>query len=65
MKETAEERRLRLALQQYGYANATRILINERYGILGFKKSRRKDGVWAKPNVNLVKKYSKGSFKFV
>ena len=32
MGETAEERLRRLALEQNSYANATRILINGRYG---------------------------------
>ena len=80
MRETAEERARRLALEQNGYANATRILTNgmtidaeaELTALLseqwlsgickGIIDEVREE---TNPDVNLVKKYSKGTFKFV
>lgn len=77
MGETAEERARRLALQQNSYVNATRILTNGRYGwkmeddAYDYKRMfynicrEMIDEVCDEPTVSLVKKYSKGSFKFV
>jgi hypothetical protein len=77
MGETAEERRRRLALQNNAYANA----MNASTTIIRFGKWSNDDydyeqmlddickgmidEVCDEPKVSLVKKYSKGSFKFV
>ncbi len=78
MGETAEERARRLALEQNGYVNDTRILTNgmtidaeaELTALLSeqwLNDVCREiiDEVRDEPTVNLVKKYSKGTFKFV
>jgi len=78
MGETAEERRLRLALEQNGYANTTRILTNgmtidaeaELITLLSEQWlndvcREMIDEVCEEPKIGLVKKYNKGSFKFV
>tara|TARA_B100000963_G_C22528528_1_gene626474 strand:- start:160 stop:402 length:243 start_codon:yes stop_codon:yes gene_type:complete len=80
MGETAEERRLRLALEQNDYVNATRILTNgmtiDAEAELTALLSRQWLGDICKgiidevheetnPNVSLVKRYDRGSFKFV
>jgi len=79
MGETAEERRLRLALQSNALANA----LNSSYGaikrfwsnddydyeyyeqILDDICKDMIDEVCEEPKIGLVKKYNKGSFKFV
>tara|TARA_Y100001935_G_C17106820_1_gene408821 strand:+ start:486 stop:728 length:243 start_codon:yes stop_codon:yes gene_type:complete len=78
--ETAEERRLRLALEQNGYANATRILTNGMTIDAEAELTALLSGQWlsdicrgiidevheeTNPNVSLVKRYDRGSFKFV
>jgi len=78
MGETAEERRRRLALQNNAYANATRILTNgmtidaeaELIALLSEQWLNGVcreiiDEVCEEPKIGLVKKYNKGSFKFV
>ena len=82
MGETAEERARRLALEQNGYVNDTRILTNgmtidaeaELIALLSEQWlndvcreiiDEVRDEVRDEPTVNLVKKYSKNSFKFV
>ena len=71
MGETAEERARRFALQHNAYASTTII----RFGrwsndVLEYTDSfddyeQMIVSVREEPNVSLVKKYSKGSFKFV
>tara|TARA_B100001287_G_scaffold185647_1_gene156644 strand:- start:176 stop:415 length:240 start_codon:yes stop_codon:yes gene_type:complete len=79
MGETAEERRLRLALQNNALAN----VLNSSYGaikrfwsnddydyeyyeqILDDICKDMIDEVCEEPKIGLVKKYNKGSFKFV
>jgi len=77
MGETAEERSRRFALQHNAYVNA----MNVSTTIIRFGKWSNDDydyeqmlddickemivSVREEPNVSLVKKYSKGSFKFV
>ena len=67
MGETAAERarRLALQLQQNSYANATRILTNGRYGMFYNICREMIDEVHEEPTVSLVKRYDRGSFKFV
>lgn len=79
MMETAEERLRRLALEQNGYANATRILTNGMTIDAEAELTALLSGQWlsdickgvidevreeTNPDVSLVKKYNKGSFKF-
>ncbi len=79
MGETAEERRLRLALEQNGYVNATRILTNgmtidaeaELIALLSeqwlndvCREMIDEFGEETNPDVSLVKRYDRGSFKF-
>jgi fido (protein-threonine AMPylation protein) len=77
MGETAEERARRLALEQNSYVNATRILTNrmtidaeaELTALLAeqwLNDVCREifDEVFEEPDVSLVKKYNKGTFKF-
>jgi hypothetical protein len=80
MGETAEERARRLALEQNGYANATRILTNgmtidaeaELIALLSeqwlndvCREMIDEFGEETNPDVSLVKRYDRGSFKFV
>jgi len=76
MGETAEERARRLALQNNAYVNAmnvsTTIIRFGRwsndvleYGCSLDDYEQMIVSVREEPNVSLVKKYSKGSFKFV
>ena len=80
MGETAEERRRRLALEQNGYVNATRILTNGMTIDAEAELTALLSEQWlndvcreiidefreeTNPNVSLVKEYGKGSFKFV
>jgi len=80
MGETAEERARRLALEQNRYVNDTRILTNgmtidAEAELIALLSEQWLDDVCrdiidefceeTKPDVSLVKKYSKGTFKFV
>ena len=80
MGETAEERARRLALEQNGYVNDTRILTNgmtidAEAELLALLSEQWLNDVCrdmveefceeTNPKVSLVKRYDRGSFKFV
>ena len=80
MGETAEERARRLVLEQNSYANDTRILTNgmtidAEAELLALLSEQWLNDVCrdmidefceeTNPNVSLVKRYDRGSFKFV
>ena len=70
MGETAEERRRRLVSKANAYANAVNVLQNSWFGRCSNDDYKQTlddicREICDEPRVSLVKKYNKGSFKFV